>query len=109
MIEEGGTGEENRRSSPIVEVSLLLAEFIQHGLRCLAFCKTRKLCELVLTYTRETLKVTAPHLIHTLKSYRAGYTPADRREIEADLFAGRLRGVRVALSVAFSLCVKEPQ
>lgn len=37
--------------SPIVEVSYLLSEMVQHGLRCIAFCKTRKLCELVLAYT----------------------------------------------------------
>jgi len=37
--------------SPILEVSLLLAEMVQHGLRSIAFCKTRKLCELVLSYT----------------------------------------------------------
>ncbi|CAI5996809.1 unnamed protein product [Closterium sp. NIES-64] len=33
-------------TSPIVELSLLLAEMVQHDLRCLAFCKTRKLSEL---------------------------------------------------------------
>lgn len=37
--------------SPIVEVASLLAEMVQHGLRCLAFCNTRKLCELVHNYT----------------------------------------------------------
>jgi DEAD/DEAH box helicase domain-containing protein len=36
-----------RRSSPIVEVALLLAECCQHGVRAIAFCGTRKLCELV--------------------------------------------------------------
>lgn len=33
--------EEERRSSPIVELSLLLAECVQHGLRTIAFCKSR--------------------------------------------------------------------
>ena len=37
--------------SPIVEVALLLVEMVQHGLRCIAFCGSRKLCELVFTYT----------------------------------------------------------
>ena len=37
--------------SSIMEVSYLFAEIVQHGLRCIAFCKTRKLCELVLSYT----------------------------------------------------------
>lgn len=51
-----GTCDEDRRekrNSPIVEISLLLAECIQHGLRTIAFCKTRKTCELVASYTRE--------------------------------------------------------
>lgn len=33
--------EDERRSSPIVEISLLLAECVQHGLRTIAFCKSR--------------------------------------------------------------------
>jgi DEAD/DEAH box helicase domain-containing protein len=56
-----------RRSSPIVEISLLLSECIKHGLRTIAFCKSRKLCELVATYTRETLKATTPHLANSFK------------------------------------------
>lgn len=51
------------------------AECVQHGLRTLAFCKTRKLCELVTAYTRETLRDTAPHLCDTISVYRAGYSP----------------------------------
>ena len=37
-------------------MSRLLAECVQHGLRTLAFCKSRKTCELVVAYTREVLK-----------------------------------------------------
>ena len=48
---------------------------MQHGLRTIAFCHTRKMCELVLAYTRETLKATAPHLSETISVYRAGYSP----------------------------------
>ena len=54
------------------------AECIQHGLRTLAFCKTRKLCELVTAYTRETLKATSPHLARSISVYRAGYSPLVR-------------------------------
>jgi DEAD/DEAH box helicase domain-containing protein len=56
----------------------LQAECVQHGLRTLAFCKTRKLCELVTAYTRETLRDTAPHLTDTISVYRAGYSPQVR-------------------------------
>lgn len=51
------------------------AECVQHGLRTIAFCNTRKLCELVTAYTRETLKSTAPHLASSISVYRAGYSP----------------------------------
>ena len=53
----------------------LQAECVQHGLRTIAFCRTRKLCELVITYTREMLRASAPHLAHAISVYRAGYSP----------------------------------
>lgn len=88
-----------RRSSPILEVSCLFAEMMQHGLRCIAFCKTRKLCELVLCYTQEILQETAPHLVDTICAYRAGYIAEVRfltwlRTVESsslvNLFPGNL-------------------
>ncbi|KAK9066603.1 hypothetical protein SSX86_013926 [Deinandra increscens subsp. villosa] len=81
------------RSSPILEVSCLFAEIIQHGLRCIAFCKTRKLSELVLSYTREILQKTAPNLVNSVFAYRAGYTAQDRRRIESEFFGGKICGV----------------
>ncbi|KXZ56975.1 hypothetical protein GPECTOR_1g880 [Gonium pectorale] len=88
-----GTPLEARRESPIVETALLLAECVQHGLRCLAFCRSRKLCELVAAYTRETLAACAPECVEQVKVYRAGYSPAERRALEADLHSGRLRAL----------------
>ncbi|THG06423.1 hypothetical protein TEA_000713 [Camellia sinensis var. sinensis] len=69
------------RTNPILEVSCLFAEIAQHRLRCIVFCKTRKLCELVLCYMREILQETAPHLVQ------------DRRKIESEFFSGNLCGV----------------
>jgi ATP-dependent helicase YprA (DUF1998 family) len=40
---------------------------MQHGLRTIVFCRSRKLCELVITYARETLKASAPHLVSLFK------------------------------------------
>ncbi|KAL2462078.1 ATP-dependent helicase [Abeliophyllum distichum] len=81
------------RSSPILEVSYLFAEMIQHGLRCIAFCKTRKLSELVLCYTREILQEAAPHLVNSIYAYRSGYIAETRRRIESDLFNGSICGI----------------
>jgi hypothetical protein len=65
------------RRSPILEISLLLAECIQHGLRTIAFCKTRKVCELVVSYTREVLKETAPLLASRIAVYRCAPCTAE--------------------------------
>ncbi|PWA79027.1 nucleic acid binding,ATP-dependent helicase [Artemisia annua] len=81
------------RASPIMEISKIFAEIVQHGLRCIAFCKTRKLSELVLSYTREILQKTAPHLENSIFAYRAGYTAEDRRKIESEFFGGKICGV----------------
>ena len=57
--EEGAREEDENdgaRASPVVDVARLLAECVRRNLRCLAFCKTRKLCELVLMYAREMLR-----------------------------------------------------
>lgn len=68
-----GVGAESRRSSPIVEIAMLLAECVQHGMRTIAFCKTRKLSELVMAYCKEVLATTAPAKEGAVAVYRAGY------------------------------------
>jgi hypothetical protein len=62
-----GTTIDQRRESPIVEMSLLLSEAVMHGLRTIAFCKSRKLCELVAAYCRENLRAAAPHKAQLVK------------------------------------------
>ncbi|CAH8312661.1 unnamed protein product [Eruca vesicaria subsp. sativa] len=79
--------------SPLSEISQLFAEMVQHGLRCIAFCRSRKLCELVLCFTRDILAKTAPHLVEAISSYRGGYIAEDRRKIESELFGGKLCGI----------------
>ena len=55
-----------RRVSPIIEVAMLLSECIRFGLRTIAFCKSRKLCELVANYVHERLQG-CPGLAKTFK------------------------------------------
>ncbi|CAG9467695.1 unnamed protein product [Pedinophyceae sp. YPF-701] len=93
VVTPWGTDPAEKRCSPIVEIATLLVECIQHNLRTIAFCRSRKMCELVTAYAREALQTTAPHLVNTVSVYRAGYAAQDRRDIERALFGGRLRGV----------------
>lgn len=83
-----------RRVSPIVEMAHLLVECARHDLRVIAFCKTKKLCELVLRYARELLaNSNGTRFLETLRAYRGGYTAGDRRATESALFDGSLRAV----------------
>jgi DEAD/DEAH box helicase domain-containing protein len=89
-----GTTEDGRpddeRWSVHAEAGLLASRLIDAGLRTLVFCRSRRGTELVAEDIRRTVR---PELSDAVRSYRAGYLPSERREIEADLFGGRLRGI----------------
>jgi DEAD/DEAH box helicase domain-containing protein len=79
------------RASALGEGSRLLAELVGRGSRTLAFAKSRKAAELVHRFARQRLD--DRELGKRLSPYRAGYTPAQRREIERRLVEGDLLGV----------------
>jgi DEAD/DEAH box helicase domain-containing protein len=78
------------RRSPNSEATLLLTELMQKNIRSLAFTRSRRLTELIYMYVRDQLKKDAPKLADKVKPYRAGYMPEDRRQIERELFDGKL-------------------
>jgi len=80
-----------QRASALGEASRLLAELVSRERRTLAFGKSRKAAELVHRFTVERLG--DRELAKRLSPYRAGYTPAQRREIERRLVEGELLGV----------------
>ena len=78
------------RASSLGDASRLLAGFASRGLRTICFAKSRKAAELIHRFAAERVDgATAKRLA----PYRAGYTPAQRREIEARLVSGDLLGV----------------
>src|SRR5438874_7311460 len=76
------------RASPLGEGSRVLGDLVSRGLRTLLFAKSRKAAELIHRFAADRLGDAA-----RLSPYRAGYTPAQRREIEQRLSAGELLGV----------------
>jgi DEAD/DEAH box helicase domain-containing protein len=76
------------RGSALAEAAKLQASFVERGLRTLTFAKSRKAAELIHRFTAERLGDDAH-----LSPYRAGYTAAQRREIERRLADGDLLGV----------------
>jgi DEAD/DEAH box helicase domain-containing protein len=77
------------RASPLGDASRLLAGLVERELRTICFAKSRRAAELIHRFTVERV----PHLAERLAPYRAGYTPAQRRDIEQRLVAGELLGV----------------
>jgi DEAD/DEAH box helicase domain-containing protein len=76
------------RASPLGEGSRVLGELVTRDLRTLLFAKSRKAAELIHKFAADRLGDAS-----RLSPYRAGYTPAQRRQIEQRLSAGELLGV----------------
>ncbi len=110
-------GKMGQRRSSNSEAVDLFTSLVSRDIRTLVFTKARKTAELILRYARNELKgvvsatpcpeteqssvVSATpcreteqcRLADKIMSYRAGYRPAERREIERRLFSGELLGV----------------
>jgi DEAD/DEAH box helicase domain-containing protein len=67
----------------------LFVRCLQEGFRTVAFTKARKITELMYAWASEQ----APEFSRFISPYRAGFLPAERREIEQKLFSGELKGV----------------
>ena len=80
----------NLRASALGEGARLLAELVERGLRTLCFAKSRRAAELIHRFALERL---GREYKDRLSPCRAGYTPAQRRDIEQRLAAGELLGV----------------
>lgn len=81
------------RRSANSEATNLFTELVSRNIHSLTFARTRRLTELIFTYSRQRLAETAPALAGRIKAYRAGYLPQERRQIEQELFSGQLLGV----------------
>ncbi len=80
------------RRSVLVEGAELFSWLVSTGTRTLSFVRTRQAAELMYRISEENLQRhgTADARV---SSYRAGYVPEERREIEAALSSGELTGV----------------
>ena len=82
------------RLSIISETSRLLVFLIKQGVRTIAFCKARKVCDILLRAVRTELRQQKLDDFTTkVMSYRGGYTAQDRRKIEQAMFNGDLLGI----------------
>ena len=80
------------RRSYINESSRVAQEFLKHDLQTMVFVNSRLYTELILTYLQQA-NPQLPGKPETIRGYRGGYLPSERREIERGLRDGRIRGV----------------
>jgi DEAD/DEAH box helicase domain-containing protein len=95
-IAESGAPREGRHlllvrpdGSPYTAALRLFVRCLEAGLKTIVFTKARRITELMHSWLRRQ----EPGLASRVASYRAGFLPEERREIERALFTGTLDGV----------------
>ncbi|MFC1580837.1 DEAD/DEAH box helicase [Thermodesulfobacteriota bacterium] len=79
----------NPETSPNFSAATLFVRCIQEGFRTIAFTQSRKVTELIHVWVSQL----TPRLREKVSSYRAGFMPEERRDIERRLAKGELLGV----------------
>lgn len=80
------------RRSYINETWRLARVFLKRNLQAIVFANSRLHTEVLLTYLKQD-NPQSPGAAETVKGYRGGYLPLERREIEQGLRDGRIRAV----------------
>ncbi len=83
--------EQNIRKSIIHETVKLSAEFIKKDISTIVFARSRLNVELIYQYLKNDNRIKS--VSEKVKSYRGGYLPNERREIEKGLKTGLIKGV----------------
>jgi DEAD/DEAH box helicase domain-containing protein len=80
------------RKSYINETQRLAEKFLSNDIQTIIFARSRLRVEILLTYLTEAMRK-AKKPTDSLRGYRGGYLPLQRREIERGLREGKIRGV----------------
>ncbi|MGQ4561518.1 DEAD/DEAH box helicase [Dermabacteraceae bacterium P7054] len=93
--------DETKRRPSGAESAALLADLVAAGAQTLAFTRSRRAAEMVAQTASRLLRERAEEsasapllaLAERVSAYRGGYLPSERRELEAALRAGEIRGM----------------
>jgi DEAD/DEAH box helicase domain-containing protein len=88
--QHAGAGAHHRHPSSHDATAAVMSELVRSGQRTIAFCRSRRATELVAADVRRRLPLGTRERV---KPYRGGYLAEQRREVEEELFSGRLEGV----------------
>jgi DEAD/DEAH box helicase domain-containing protein len=97
-----------KRASALSEAATLLAGLVERGVRTICFLNSRRGVELIQRYARLLLEDAGrSDLASRIVPYRAGYTPAQRRDIERRLAEGDLLAVVATNALELGIDVGE--
>lgn len=80
------------RKAYTLEAARIASRFLQYGVQTAVFARARLTTEVLLGYLRDTASQAGLEP-SAIRGYRGGYLPLERREIEAGLRDGSVRGV----------------
>jgi DEAD/DEAH box helicase domain-containing protein len=80
------------RASALLTGQRVAERLIEGGVQTIVFARSRTAVEVLTSYLHETFAPPPGHP-HIIRGYRGGYLPNERKEIEAGLRTGRVRGV----------------
>lgn len=96
------------RAHPIQNGTILFAELLCRNVRTLAFCKTRRECELFMKSIQNELESRGlSHVQEKVMTYRGGYCTSDRREIEYKMSTGCFIGIISTSALELGLDIGE--
>ncbi len=96
------------RRSPVSEAADLLVGLVSRGVRTICFMRSRRGIELINRFASDELvRRGQGSLAERIAPYRAGYTPQQRREIEAQLASGDLLAVAATDALELGIDVGE--
>ena len=86
-------GSTSDRRSANTEARWLMTSLMQARVQTIGFVRARSPAEVIYRYCQEDLSRISPKMAQSIRAYRGGYLPSERREIERMLFEGELLGV----------------
>lgn len=96
------------RRSALAEAADMLTELVVAGTRTICFVGSRRGAELIHKFTSDRLGDRGRRdLADAIAPYRAGYTPEQRREVEARLAGGELRAVVATSALELGIDIGE--
>ena len=97
----------HERRSANQEAAILLSMLVENGWHTIAFTRTRGAMELTLRHAQDMLMQRGSRFSNSIRGYRAGYLPEERRQIERELFSGQLMGVVATSALELGIDVGE--